>query len=80
MFSMNKVPKRQAVDASAPNAADASTAQTGQKLPKLSDMGIKGIKNFKAYKSSDPQTVLRNLNSCDHVIGHGQRRRRVPAW
>ena len=68
MFSMNKVPKRQAVDASAPNAADASTAQTGHKLPKLSDMGIKGINKFKAYKSSDPLTVLRKLNSCDHVI------------
>ena len=53
IFSMNKVPKRQAVDTSAPNATDTSTSQTGHKHPKLSDMGIKGI-NYKPYKSSDP--------------------------
>ena len=38
MFSMNKVPKRQAVDAPSPGAAvDASTAR---KLPKLSEMKL----------------------------------------
>ena len=37
MFSMNKVPKRQAVDAPSPGAVDASTAR---KLPKLSEMKL----------------------------------------
>ena len=37
MFSMNKVPKRQAVDAPSPGAVDASSAR---KLPKLSEMKL----------------------------------------
>ena len=37
MFSMNKVPKRQAVDAPSPGAVDASAAR---KLPKLSEIKL----------------------------------------